>query len=379
MFQLHADKNKLTLRQREVLTSGSVNVNRVQFQFSPDWDGLTKTVVFKVGTESRSMPLDDSGQCTIPWEVLATPGQQLSAGVYGTQDGDTVLPTIWVSLGKILTGAAPDEDEQYPPTPELWQQELAKKQDKLTGRPGQVVGFDEDGSAVAQDASGGGGPGTQGPPGPAGKDGLSAYQIAAENGFEGTEAEWLASLKGPPGPAGKDGDPGDQGPPGENGKEGPAGAPGFSPTVAVEPIEGGNKVTITDKDGPKQFDVMNGTDAAAIEDYTTDDGWHVRKYSDGYVEMVLTVSETVSADSWAAWGNGYVVSASNVPVYNYPFTLTTVYVEDCALTIDSGAWSITYAKDNGNSKTNTYGYYRGTAVTTDRIVNRHISVKGRWK
>ena len=29
--------------------------------------------------------------------------------------------------------------------------------------------------------------------------GLSAYEIAQQNGFEGTEEEWLASLKGEPG------------------------------------------------------------------------------------------------------------------------------------------------------------------------------------
>lgn len=28
-----------------------------------------------------------------------------------------------------------------------------------------------------------------------GADGLSAYEVAVENGFEGTEAEWLESLK----------------------------------------------------------------------------------------------------------------------------------------------------------------------------------------
>lgn len=32
-----------------------------------------------------------------------------------------------------------------------------------------------------------------------GKDGKSAYQIAVDNGFEGSESEWLASLKGEPG------------------------------------------------------------------------------------------------------------------------------------------------------------------------------------
>ena len=30
-----------------------------------------------------------------------------------------------------------------------------------------------------------------------GKDGLSAYDLAVQNGFEGTLEEWLDSLKGP--------------------------------------------------------------------------------------------------------------------------------------------------------------------------------------
>lgn len=44
--------------------------------------------------------------------------------------------------------------------------------------------------------------GPAGPAGPAGEDGKSAYQIAVDNGFEGTEAEWLESLKGPAGDSG---------------------------------------------------------------------------------------------------------------------------------------------------------------------------------
>lgn len=44
-------------------------------------------------------------------------------------------------------------------------------------------------------------PGQQGEPGETGADGLTAYQAAQNNGFTGTEAEWLASLKGEQGPA----------------------------------------------------------------------------------------------------------------------------------------------------------------------------------
>ena len=38
-----------------------------------------------------------------------------------------------------------------------------------------------------------------------GVPGLSAYEVAVENGFDGTEEEWLDSLKGGPGKHGDDG------------------------------------------------------------------------------------------------------------------------------------------------------------------------------
>ena len=49
--------------------------------------------------------------------------------------------------------------------------------------------------------------------------GKSAYEIAVEHGFDGTEAEWLASLKGE---KGEKGDDGYNGVNGVNGKDAPA-------------------------------------------------------------------------------------------------------------------------------------------------------------
>ena len=53
-----------------------------------------------------------------------------------------------------------------------------------------------------------------------------------------------------------------QGAQGLQGVQGPAGANGVSPTISIEAIDGGNRVTITDANGPKAFDVMNGKDGA---------------------------------------------------------------------------------------------------------------------
>lgn len=66
-------------------------------------------------------------------------------------------------------------------------------------------------------------PGNDGAPG---EDGLSAYQLAVADGFVGTLPEWLESLVGPEGPEGPQGDQGIQGVPGNDGADGDQGIQG---------------------------------------------------------------------------------------------------------------------------------------------------------
>lgn len=72
--------------------------------------------------------------------------------------------------------------------------------------------------------------------------GDSAYIVAVKNGFEGTEEEWLESLKGetgpegPEGPRGETGPQGKTGPQGETGPEGPRGEPGKFKIEVVEEL-----------------------------------------------------------------------------------------------------------------------------------------------
>ena len=132
MFELYASRNYLTVRQSETVTSGSVNTVECRFTFSPHWEGLEKTAVFRAGERTAAVLLDESGRCTVPWEVLEKPGRTLSAGVYGRDpEGGLTLPTVWADLRTILEGASPGEMAR-PPTPDLWEQELAKKGDSLS-------------------------------------------------------------------------------------------------------------------------------------------------------------------------------------------------------------------------------------------------------
>lgn len=100
-----------------------------------------------------------------------------------------------------------------------------------------------------------------------GDPGKSAYEIAVDNGYSGTESEWLASLKGDkgdpgtPGADGKDGVNGTNGIDGTNGKDGKDGVngkDGAPATISVGSVKiKGQTLTITN----------SGTGSAAVLDF----------------------------------------------------------------------------------------------------------------
>ena len=127
--------------------------------------------------------------------------------------------------------------------------------------------------------------------------GYSAYEIAVQEGFDGTVDEWLESLKGakgdkgekgdrgadgrdgetgpqgqkgepgpegPRGPRGDTGEAGEQGPQGIPGPQGPTGEAGISPVFVISPIDGGHRIAFIDKEHPdgQTIDLMNGEDGA---------------------------------------------------------------------------------------------------------------------
>ena len=160
MFDLTANKVLLKVNQKETVTSGSVNVYEVQFAFSSAWDGLDKTAVFKAGSGQISVVLDELSKCVIPWEVLENPKRTLYVGVYGTKDGNVVLPTIWADIGTIHEGTTTGTNAQ-PPTPDVYSQilDVANKAQKIA-------------QSVRDDADAGkfdGEPGPEGKPGPPGE------------------------------------------------------------------------------------------------------------------------------------------------------------------------------------------------------------------
>ena len=125
MFRISVRKSVLDILQREIITSGSVNIYTASFTFDSAWEGLERIAVFQIGTDAVSICLGEENCCTIPWEVLQAPNYILRVGVYGTRGGEVVLPTIWGELGRIREGVHLGGSAQ-PPTPGLIDQILAK-------------------------------------------------------------------------------------------------------------------------------------------------------------------------------------------------------------------------------------------------------------
>lgn len=102
--------------------------------------------------------------------------------------------------------------------------------------------------------------------------GKSAFEIAVENGFVGTESEWLESLKGEKGADGKDGINGKDGIDGKNGVDGQNGADGRG--ITSTEINANGELVLTYSDGSiTNVGVVkgkNGTDYVLTDTDKTD-------------------------------------------------------------------------------------------------------------
>lgn len=131
-----------------------------------------------------------------------------------------------------------------------------------------------------------------------GTPGKSAYEIAVEHGYVGTEEEWLASLKGADGPQGEQGPVGPVGPQGEKGEQGDKGDTGATgPAGPQGPAGSDADVTAANIQTALGFTPTSEADVQKIIDSTlfgTIDG--------------MTVVEAAISDGQAWIDTGFIAS-----------------------------------------------------------------------
>ena len=261
--------------EHEIIAADQIAFVKINFVFDNSWKPLHKVVQFSQDefTYNRGLGFNDTS-CLLPAEL--TPGAvKMSLFGYDASASETVRATTVVKTLHIRPSGFDGENSNVPPTPDLYQQLLQKINEAEKGADGKsafeiavengFVGTEtewleslkgSDGRDGIDGKDGAIGPqGEQGPPGAdgqPGKDGLngsdgrdgqpgkdgadgingkSAFEIAVENGFIGTENEWLESLRGKDGADGKDGAVGPQG------EQGPSGKDGVTPDMSEYPTK----------------------------------------------------------------------------------------------------------------------------------------------
>lgn len=155
-----------------------------------------------------------------------------------------------------------------------------------------------------------------------GIQGLSAYQVAVQHGFEGTEAEWLISLKGEKGETGPKGDKGDTGEKGATGERGPQGLQGERGLQGIQGEQGepgiqgpiGPKGEKGDQGerGPQGPQGQIGPQGPKGD---TGSGLNIKGELDSESQLP---QEGVSGDVWLISGNLYVYVGENGNVESNP-------------------------------------------------------------
>ena len=244
MMKFLVKKQQIDCIERDKLADGQIAFVSFRFVFDNEWEGLYKVVQFMQGENTYNISLGVDGySCKMPSELQAGCAEMSLFGY--VPDDETALraTTAPIKLRIEQSGFSSSGSEVVPPTPDLYQQLIAKIDEKI---------------ASVHD----------------GADGASAYEIAVENGYTGTEAEWLSSLKGEKGDAGEQGIQGIQGEKGDtgaagkdgmNGTDGRDGANGFSPTATVTETDAGAVISITDKNGTTTATVKNGTSGTSVD------------------------------------------------------------------------------------------------------------------
>lgn len=203
---------KMELINRQTIADQQICFVDMCFLFSPDWEQLDKTAQFAQGEKTYNVHLGTGNvcRCLLPAELQTG---CVSVSVFGYAADSSVRATT-VPIGIVIrrSGFRGDGETPIPPTPDLYAQLIAEIDKKI---------------ADVHD-------------GKDGADGKSAYQIAVDNGYPGTEQAWLASLKGDKGDTGEPGAAGEKGEPGEKGDTGAAGKDGRDGTDGAAGRDGEN-------------------------------------------------------------------------------------------------------------------------------------------
>ena len=282
MMKFLVKQQKIEALEREAIASDQIAFVSVKFVFDGAWKTLHKVVQFTQCEETYNLVLGiDGTTCLLPAELHPGAVRMSLFGYDAESDTTLRATTVPVTLHIRPSGFVEDGATPIPPTPDLYTQLLKKLSEMQTGANG--------------------------------KDGCSAYEIAIENGFVGTAAEWLESLKGRDGIDGKDGLPGKDGKdglpgkdgtngkdglPGKDGRDGRDGKDGISPDLTNYPDTDAVKALVQDAVQPLLQQAHIHKNLNVLDDLTADELSLLRalqEFEDDTTYNIQTFREAIAA------------------------------------------------------------------------------------
>lgn len=121
LYEMQVSKTAITRTAAAKVPCGVIGAV-VRFSFSQEWEGLSKTVVFRAGDVSKDI-LGVEEFAVIPAECTQELGQLLEVGVYGVDAENTVaIPTMWEAIGRITEATDPSGDTSTDTALPVWAQ-----------------------------------------------------------------------------------------------------------------------------------------------------------------------------------------------------------------------------------------------------------------
>jgi len=325
MMKFLVKQQKIEVLEREIIASDQIAFVSVKFVFDGAWKTLHKVVQFTQCEETYNVVLGIDGTTSLLPAELHPGAVKMSLFGYDAESDTTLrATTVPVTLHIRPSGFVADGDTPIPPTPDLYTQLLKKLSEMQAGANG--------------------------------KDGRSAYEIAIENGFVGTVAEWLESLKGRDGIDGKDGKdgadglPGKDGTNGKDGKDGRDGKDGVSPDLTNYPDTDAVKALIQAAVQPllqqahihKNLDVLDDLTAdelsllRALQEFEDDTTYNIQTFREAIAALNekahthenQSALEQITAAKIAQW-DGFGTQINGLS------TKVTVYSEKTERTLES--------------------------------------------
>ena len=126
LIRLAVNDQRLSLVVTPKLASGDYDCVKITSTFSANWRDYEKTAVFYTSYDKTVYEvLLEENQCVVPHEVLRKAGY-LYIGVRGVNPNTQAVRTSTVVKCKVEQGAPTGSTTTAPPTPDVYQQILAK-------------------------------------------------------------------------------------------------------------------------------------------------------------------------------------------------------------------------------------------------------------